>query len=82
MEALMGAEMLARLQARYTALQARLSEQEPLQERREELRARMEGLNPDHWSSVEEAVRGIERFESEVTAVEDLLGRDHSERPE
>ena len=73
--ALMGDDTLARLRARYAEIQARITEKRSDPETRDGLRARAEALNPDGWSTVEEAVRGIETFEADAEALKGVLGR-------
>ena len=72
---LMGDETLARLRARYAEIQVRINEKLEDAVTGDAMRSRAEALNPDRWKTVEEAVRGIETFESEVEAIKGLLGR-------
>ena len=73
--ALMGDEALARIRARYAEIQVRITEKFEDPSAGEEIRARAEGLNPDRWATIEEAVRGIETFEAEAEAIRAVLGR-------
>lgn len=73
--ALMGDETLARLRARYAELQVRINEKLEDAVVDAATRSRAEALNPDRWKTVEEAVRGIETFESEAEAIRGVLGR-------
>ena len=79
--ALVGDDGLARLRAQYAELRARLSESRAEPRLREQVSARVEALNPDGWRPGEEAVRGIERFESEAAAVKADLGRRRRRAP-
>ncbi len=79
--ALVGDDGLARLRAQYAELRARLSESRAEPRLREQASARVEALNPDGWRPGEEAVRGIERFESEAAAVKADLGRRRRRAP-
>ena len=72
---LMGDEVLARVRARYAEIQVRISEKFKDASKGDEIRARAEGLNPDGWVTIEEAVRGIETLESETEAIRRVLGR-------
>ena len=71
--ALMGEEMLARLRARYAEIQVRIAEREVEPDVHDAALARVRGLNPDGWDTMEDAVRGIERFEAEAEAVRAML---------
>ena len=73
--ALMGDETLARLRARYAEIQVRINEKLEDAVASDAMRSRAEALNPDRWKTVEEAVRGIETFESEAEAIKAVLGR-------
>ena len=72
---LMGDEMLERLRARYAEIQVRMAEKRIDAALRATLQTRAEALNPDGWTTVEDAVRGIERFEAEAEAIRSSLGR-------
>ena len=72
---LVGDDGLARLRAQYAELRARLTESLAEPRLRERVSARVEALNPDGWRRGEEAVLGIERFESEAAAIKADLGR-------
>ena len=72
---LMGHETLARLRARYAEIRARIEENPLDPEQLDTIRAEAEKLNPDRWTQIEEAVAGIERFESEVKVLKAQLGR-------
>lgn len=72
---LMGDEMLERLRARYAEIQVRMAEKRIDAALRATLQQRAEALNPDGWTTVEDAVHGIERFEAEAEAIRSSLGR-------
>lgn len=78
---LVGDDGLARLRAQYAELRARLTESRAEPRLRERVSARVEALNPDGWRPGEEAVLGIERFESEAAAVKADLGRRRRRAP-
>ena len=71
--ALMGEEMLARLRALYTEVQAGIAERDVDAGTRDAALARAGALNPDGWETMEDAVHGIERFEAESDAIRALL---------
>ncbi len=73
--ALMGDEMLERLRARYAEIKVRIAEKRLDPDALDALRTRAEVLNPDGWTTMEDAVRGIERFEAEAEAIRGSLGR-------
>ncbi|MCE2539551.1 MAG: hypothetical protein J4G16_03980 [Acidobacteria bacterium] len=79
--ALVGDDGLARLRAQYAELRARLTESRAEPRLRERVSARVEALNPDGWRPGEEAVLGIERFESEAAAIKADLGRRRRRAP-
>ena len=83
--ALMGEEMLARLRARYSEIQVRIAERDAEPGVRDAALERARALNPDGWDTMEEAVRGIERFEAEAEAIRDVLDgppEDHGDEDE
>ena len=71
--ALMGEEMLARLRARYAEIQVRIAERDVEPDVRDAALERARALNPDGWDTMEDAVRGIERFEAEAEAIRAVL---------
>lgn len=73
--ALMGDEMLARLRARYAELKLRIAEKQTDTDRLEAIQRQATALDPDRWKTVEDAVKGIEQFESEAEAIRSALGR-------
>lgn len=74
-EALIGAEGLARLRALYAELQARISETVHDPVNREMLRIQLEGLNPDTWATEAEARERLEHFEQQADVLRSRLGR-------
>lgn len=70
----LGREGLDRLRALYAELLARLAERVSEPTRLEQLRSKVERLNPDSWVSDEEARRGIAGFEAAYRAVRAELG--------
>ncbi len=73
--ALLGDETLVRLRARYAEIRARISEKMSEPEALSAMLARADSIDPDRWSSVEAAVRGIERFEAKIEGIRADLGR-------
>ena len=71
----LGAQDLARLQARYAELLARIAEVVTEPERRDALRTEAEDLNPDSWVTAEEVAAGIEQFDARLAALRARLGR-------
>lgn len=71
--ALMGEEMLARLRTLYSELQAHINAPAVDAGVRDAALARAGALNPDDWDTMEDAVRGIERFEAEADAIRAML---------
>jgi hypothetical protein len=74
-EAVVGAEGVARLQARYAELLARISEHSGDATAVEALRSQAERLNPDAWVTAEEVRSGLEDYESVHAALRSALGR-------
>ncbi len=72
---LLGDEMLVLLRARHAELEVRISEKSKFDTLNPAIREHAEALNPNNWATVEQAVRGIEKFESEIETVKKLLGR-------
>ena len=72
---LMGHETLVRLRARYAEIRARIDEKPLDPEQLDTIGTEAEKLNPDRWTKIEDAVAGIERFESEVEVLKAQLGR-------
>jgi len=72
---LLGDEMLGRLRARHAEIEVRISEKSKFDKLNPAIREHADALNPNNWTTVEQAVRGIEKFESEIETVKKLLGR-------
>jgi hypothetical protein len=80
--ALLGREALLRLRARFAELDAKTASRAGSAAAAREsddppdpsIRSRLQRLNPDHWGTVEDAVTGIERFDTELDALAVLLG--------
>ena len=70
----LGPEQLIRLRARYSELQARITERGGDPERVEALRLQAESLNPDAWVTEEEVRKGIEEFEPKIRELRAALG--------
>jgi predicted RNA-binding protein (virulence factor B family) len=67
--------MLAKIRTRYAEIQLRIAEKFDNPSMGAEIRVLAEKLNPDSWVNLEEAVNGIERFESEAESILNVLGR-------
>ena len=72
---LLGHEMLGRLRARHAEIEVRISEKNKFGSLNPAVREHADALNPNNWTTVEQSVRGIEKFETEVEIVKKLLGR-------
>mgnify|MGYP001469785962 CR=1 FL=1 len=72
---LLGDEMLGRLRARHAEIEVRISEKNQFGKLDPVIREHAEAINPNNWTTIEQAVRGIENFESEIETVKKLLGR-------
>jgi hypothetical protein len=70
----LGPEQLIRLRARYSELQARITERGGDPERIEALRLEAEALNPDTWVTEEEVRKGIDAFEPKIRELRAALG--------
>ncbi|MBI2834461.1 MAG: hypothetical protein HYX76_08545 [Acidobacteria bacterium] len=79
-ETLVGAEGLARLQARHAELQARISEsvQDPLL--RDQMRAEAETVDPMTWVTIEEAKEGLATFDARIEAIRAKVSGRHRRR--
>jgi hypothetical protein len=73
-ESIAGKEQLIRLRARYSELQARISERGGEPGRVEELRGQAAVLNPDTWVTDEEARKGLLEFDSKLRELRSALG--------
>jgi hypothetical protein len=71
----LGSEALARLRVRYADVLAGLSRRVADEERREQLRAQADRLNPDNWVTDEEVTAGLEDYETVLASLRDVVGR-------
>ncbi|MGH9309927.1 MAG: hypothetical protein ACRD1U_11165, partial [Vicinamibacterales bacterium] len=71
----LGSEGLARLRARYAEVMASISGRVTDPERREQLKAAAERLNPDSWVTSDEVRLGLEQYEAILESLRDVLGR-------
>lgn len=71
----LGSEGLARLRARYAEVMASISGRVTDPERREQLKAAAERLNPDSWVTADEVRLGLEQYEAILESLRDALGR-------
>lgn len=76
----LGPEGLLRLRARHAEVLARISEKIPEPERREELKAQAERLNPDTWVTDGEVAAGLEQYESVFESLRGVVGRRRKRR--
>jgi hypothetical protein len=70
----LGAEGVQRLRARHAEVLARISERIQDAERREELKAQAERLNPDTWVTADEVSAGIDQYEAVFEALRSAVG--------
>jgi ribonuclease E len=73
-EALVGAEGLARLRARHAEIQARITERGGEPGEVLDLRRRSETLDPDTWVTSEEARQALEHYEARLEEFRRVLG--------
>ncbi len=73
-EALVGAEGLARLRVRHAEIQARITERGGDPAEVVELRRRAEALDPDTWVTKDEAQLALEHYEARLEEFRRLLG--------
>ncbi len=71
--ALLGDEMLVKWRSVYEELDQQLQSAQLTESSRNELVSRVQSLNPDSWLSGEEVILRIEKFDSEVAAIQGLL---------
>lgn len=70
----LGAEGLARLRARHAEVLARIAEKIQEPERREQLKADAERLNPDTWVTDADVAAGLEGYEAAFEALRSVIG--------
>ena len=71
--ALLGDEMLIKLRSVYEKLAQQLQSAQLTESSKNELVSRVQSLNPDSWLAGEEVILRIEKFDSEVAAIQGLL---------
>jgi hypothetical protein len=71
----LGSEGLARLRGRFAEILSAIGRRVPDPERREQLKATAERLNPDSWVTDEEVRQGLEGYEAALASFRDVLGR-------
>jgi hypothetical protein len=71
--ALLGDEMLVKWRSVYEELDQQLQSAQLTESSRNELVSRVQSLNPDSWLAGEEVILRIEKFDSEVAAIQGLL---------
>jgi hypothetical protein len=76
----LGSEGLLRLRARHSEVLARISERIQEPDRREQLKAEAERLNPDTWVTDAEVTAGLEQYESVFESLRGIVGRPRKRR--
>lgn len=71
--ALLGDEMLVKLRSVYAELDQQLQSAQLTESSKNEFASRVQSLNPDSWLAGEEVILRIEKFDSEVAAIQGLL---------
>ncbi len=71
---LLGDQALLKLQTAYAALEQQFRDSQITDSLKNDLANRISALNPDDWRAGEEVIFRIEQFESEVAAIQELLG--------
>ena len=71
--ALLGDEMLVKLRSAYEELDQQLQSAQLTESSKNEIVSRVQSLNPDSWLAGEEVILRIEKFDSEVAAIQGLL---------
>jgi hypothetical protein len=71
----LGADGLARLRARYADIALRLAARPMEDAERAELMGRVEGLNPDAWSTPDEVAAALEAYETVFESLRSVIGR-------
>ena len=71
--ALLGDEMLVKLRSVYAELDQQLQSAQLTESSKNEFVSRVQSLNPDSWLAGEEVILRIEKFDSEVAAIQGLL---------
>ena len=71
----LGVEGVRRLRARYAEIVGRIAEKAEEPERREELKAQADRLNPDAWTTDEDVAQGLEQYESVLASLREVAGQ-------
>ena len=71
----LGAEGVLRLRGRYAEMLARIDERIPDTERRIELKAIAERLNPDAWVTDTDVLGGLDSYEASFEELRSVVGR-------
>jgi hypothetical protein len=74
-QARLGSEGLQRLRARHAEVLARISEKIQDSDRRQELKAQADRLNPDTWVTDPEVTAGLEQYEAVFESLRAVVGR-------
>jgi hypothetical protein len=76
----LGPEGLSRLRARHAEILTRIAEKVTDPERREQLKADAERLNPDTWVTDAEVTTGLEGYETVFETLRSVIGRRRKRR--
>ena len=71
----LGSEGVIRLRGRYAEMLARIDERVQEAERRVELKAIAERLNPDAWVTDADVLAGLDSYEASFEALRSVVGR-------
>jgi hypothetical protein len=71
----LGSEGVLRLRGRYAEMLARIDERIQEAERRVELKAIAERLNPDAWVTDADVLAGLDSYESSFESLRSIVGR-------
>jgi hypothetical protein len=71
----LGSEGVLRLRGRYAEMLARIDERIPDTERRIELKAMAERLNPDAWVTDTDVLGGLDSYEASFEELRSVVGR-------
>jgi hypothetical protein len=76
----LGVDGVQRLRHRYAEIMLRLGERVADPVRREELRATVERLNPDAWTTPDDVSLALEQYEAVLASVREVVGRKRRRR--
>ncbi|HEY3885579.1 MAG TPA: hypothetical protein VGL62_10255, partial [Vicinamibacterales bacterium] len=76
----LGSEALGRLRARYAEVMTRISERPMDEAAREELKTRVQRLNPDMWVTSDEVAQALEEYETVFETLRGVIGGERRRR--